>query len=76
MIVRASRSCSMRTRSAVGGNSLHSQTQEMLYDDDDLVFLHDLDNHYAIKLKLFDENAKCRTQELAALADPRNAQRR
>ena len=48
----------------------------MVYDDDDLVFLYDLDNHYAIKLKLFDENAKCRTQELAALAHPRNAQRR
>ena len=30
----------------------------------------------AIKLKLSDENAKCRTQELTALADPRNAQRR
>ena len=43
---------------------------------DDAKFLEDLDNNCANKPKLFDENAKCRTQELAALADTRNALRR
>ena len=45
----------------------------MLNDDDALEFLEDLANHYAIKQKFFDENVKCRTQELAALAGTRNA---
>ena len=43
--------------------------QEMLNDDDGLEFLKDLDNHHAIKQKLLDENVKCCTQELAALAN-------
>ena len=50
--------------------------QEMLNDNDALEFLEDLEHHYAIKQKLFDENVKCLSQELAALADTRNAQRR
>jgi len=36
---------------------------------DDAKFLEDLDKNCAIKQKLFDENVKYRTQELAALAD-------
>ena len=43
---------------------------------DDAKFLEDLDMNCANKPKLFDENAKCCTQELAALADTRNALRR
>ena len=43
---------------------------------DDVKFLEDLDNTYAFKQKLFDENVKCRTQEFAALADAQNVQRR
>jgi len=36
---------------------------------DDAKFLEDLDKNCAIKQKLFDENVKYRTEELAALAD-------
>merc|ERR1719201_1924016 len=36
---------------------------------DDAKFLEDLDKNCAIKQKLFDENVKYRTQELAALSD-------
>jgi len=36
---------------------------------DDAKFLEDLDKNCAIKQKLFDENVRYRTQELAALAD-------
>ena len=57
----------MRTPSAVRRNSQLSQTQEMLNDDDALEFSKDVDNHYAIKQKLFDENVKCGTQEIAAI---------
>jgi hypothetical protein len=38
----------------------------MLNDDDALEFSKDVDNHNAIKQKLFDENVECCTQELAA----------